>query len=94
MTVRMTESEVARDLHAVLERVRQGIEVVVEQGDRPVAIIRQPQGPGRCIDECIALARAHEERVGFAPVPDPEFARDVQAAVEAHREPLDPPPWD
>lgn len=94
MTVRMTESEVARDLHAVLERVRQGVEVVVEEECRPVAVIRAPQGPGRRISECIALAKAYEERLGYAPVPDPDFAEDVEAAIAAHREPLDPPAWD
>jgi antitoxin (DNA-binding transcriptional repressor) of toxin-antitoxin stability system len=36
----MTEVEVARDLHAVLEKVRQGAEVVVERDAQPVAVIR------------------------------------------------------
>jgi len=92
--VRMTESEVARDLHAVLERVRHGIEVVVEEDSRPVAVIRAPQSPGRGISECIVLAEAYEERLGYAPVPDTDFAKDVEAAIAAHREPLDPPTWD
>lgn len=35
MTIRMTEAEVARDLHTVLEKVRQGMEVVIEQDTRP-----------------------------------------------------------
>ena len=87
--VHMTEAELARDLHAVLERVRTGVEVVVEQNHRPVAVIKTPQGPGRSIDECIALAKAYEERLGHAPVPDPGFAQDVQSAIDAHRELLD-----
>jgi hypothetical protein len=60
----------------------------------PVAIIRPRQGPGRSIDESIALAKAYEEKLGFAPVPDANFAKDVQAAIDAHREPLSPPSWD
>jgi antitoxin (DNA-binding transcriptional repressor) of toxin-antitoxin stability system len=44
MTVRMTEAELARDLHTVLEKVRQGAEVVVEQDSRPVAVIKAPVG--------------------------------------------------
>lgn len=94
MTVRMTEAELARDLHAVLEKVRQGIEVVVERDYRPVAVIRTPQGPGRKISECIALAKAHEEKLGYTPVPDPDFAKDVQAVVDYYRDPFDPPAWD
>jgi len=85
---------VARDLHAVLERVQQGVEVVIKQDDRPIAVIKTPQGPGRPIDDCIALAKAYEERLGYARVPDPDFAKDVQAAIDAHREPLPPPSWD
>ena len=92
--VHMTEAEVARDLHAVLEKVRQGVEVVIEQDHRPVAVLKTPPGPGRSIDECIALAKAYEERLGYAPVPDPDFAKDVQDAIDAHDEPLIPPSWD
>src|SRR5271166_6352426 len=51
----MTEAELARDLHAALEKVRQGAEIVVEEGYRTVAIIKPVQGPGRPLDECIAL---------------------------------------
>jgi antitoxin (DNA-binding transcriptional repressor) of toxin-antitoxin stability system len=58
--VHMSEAEVVKDIQAVLEKVRQGAEVIVEQGDRTVAIIKPVQGPGRPIDECIALAKARE----------------------------------
>ena len=94
MTVRITEAELASDTHAVLEKVQAGVEVVVEQDHRPVAVIKPPQGPGRKISECIALAKAYEDKLGYAPVPDPDFAKDVQAAIDAHREPLNPPAWD
>lgn len=57
MTVRITEAERARDVHAVLEKVRAGAEVIVEQDRRPVAVIKTPQSPGRKISECLALAR-------------------------------------
>lgn len=93
-TVRITKAELARDLHAVLARVREGVEVIVEEDHRAVAVIKTPHGPGRKIDECVALAKAFEEKLGYAPVPDPDFARDVQAGIDAHREPLNPPPWD
>ena len=90
----MTEAELARDLHAVLERVREGAEVVVEENNRPVAVIRMPAGPGRPIAECIAIAKAYEARLGYAPVSDADFAADVQAAIDAHSEPLDTSVWD
>jgi hypothetical protein len=68
--------------------------VIVEQHHRPVAIIKTPPGPGRKIGECIVLAKAYEEKLGYAPTPDPEFAKDVRAAIDAHPEPFDPPAWD
>jgi hypothetical protein len=92
--VHMTEAEVARDLHAVFEKVLEGFEVIIERDHRPVAVIKTLPALGRPIDECIALARAYEDRLGYAPVPDPDFAKDVQAAIEASREPLNPPSWD
>jgi antitoxin (DNA-binding transcriptional repressor) of toxin-antitoxin stability system len=91
-TVRITEAELARDVHTVLAKVQEGVEVIVEQDHRPVAVIKTPQSPGRKISECIALAKAYEEKLGYAPVPDPDFAQDVQAGIDAHREPLNPPP--
>ncbi|MBP9025316.1 MAG: hypothetical protein KBH81_04115 [Phycisphaerae bacterium] len=93
-TVRITEAELARDIHAVLAKVREGVEVIVEQDHRPVAVIKTPRGPGRKISECIALAKAHEAELGYAPTPDPDFAKDVQAAIDARREPFNPPAWD
>jgi antitoxin (DNA-binding transcriptional repressor) of toxin-antitoxin stability system len=92
-TVRITESELARDVHAVLEKVQQGVEVIVEQNHRPIAVIKTVT-PGRKISECIALAKAYEDKLGYRPVPDPDFAKDVEAAIAAHREPLQPPSWD
>jgi hypothetical protein len=75
-------------------KVRNGEEIFVEHDRRPFAVIRAPDEPGRPIDECIAIAKAYEERLGYAPLADPDFAADVQTAIDAHREPLDPPVWE
>jgi hypothetical protein len=90
--LRITEAELAHDVHTVLAKVQEGIEVIVEQNHRPVAVIKTPQGPGRKISECIQRAKAYEQKLGYAP--DPDFAKDVQAAIDAHREPLNPSEWD
>ena len=94
-TVHMSEAEVARDLHAVLAKVRQGVEIVIEQDDGPVAVLKQsiPARPGRKLSECIALAKAYESSLGEAPVPDEDFARDVQAGIDARRDSFEPPAW-
>lgn len=93
-SVRITEDDLARDPHGILAKVRGGLEVIVEQDHRPVAVIKGPQSTGRKISECIAMAKAHEARLGYAPVPDADFAQDVQAEIDARREPFDPPSWE
>ena len=89
-SVHMTEAEVARNLHAVLDKVRQGLEVVIEQDNRPVAVIKAPLVKGRRISEVIAALEAS----GANAVIDEDFARDVEEAIKAHREPWNPPSWD
>ena len=90
MTVRMTEAELARDLHTVLEKVRQGVEVVIEQDSRPVAVIKAPLVSGRKISEVIAAL----ESSGANAVLDEDFARDVEEGIRARRQPWNPPSWD
>ncbi len=77
----------------MLAKVQAGVEVIVEQDHRPVAVIKTPPVPGRKISECIALAKTYEEKLGYAPVPDPD-AKDLQAAIDAHPDPLNPLTWD
>jgi len=86
----MTEAEVARDLHAVLEKVQQGVEVVVEQNHRPIAVIRPSRPAGRPISEIIADLKSR----GSKAVIDDDFARDIEEGIKAHREPWRPPSWD
>jgi antitoxin (DNA-binding transcriptional repressor) of toxin-antitoxin stability system len=90
MTVRMTEAEVARDLHTVLEKVRQGVEVVIEQDSRPVAVIKAPVVKGRKLSEIIAALDAS----GANAVLDEDFARDVEEGIRARNQPWNPPSWD
>ena len=52
MTMRITEAELARDVGAVLDKVQQGSEVVIEREDqRTVAIVSAPPRGGRPIDD-------------------------------------------
>jgi antitoxin (DNA-binding transcriptional repressor) of toxin-antitoxin stability system len=86
----MTEAELVKDIAAVLSQVRQGVEVVVEQDHRPVAVIRPSQPAGRKISEVIAALEAS----GANAVIDQDFARDVEEGIKARREPWNPPSWD
>ena len=89
----MSEAELARDLHAVLEKVRDGAEVIVEHEHRPVARITPVRGPGRTLSEAIAIAKQREKERGYAVTLDPEFATDVEEVVR-NRQPWNPPSWD
>lgn len=90
MTLHMTEAEVARDLHTVLEKVGQGVEVVVEKDSRPVAVIKAAVVKGRKISDVIAALEASEANA----VIDEDFARDVEEGIRARRDPWNPPSWD
>ena len=86
----MTEAEVAKDFAAVLEKIRQGAEIIVERDAQPVAVIKLPQFRGRPIDECIALAQAGGSHATL----DEEFAKDLEDIIDSRREPFNPPAWD
>ena len=73
----------------LLKHVRSGAEIVIQDGEKPVAVVHPAETVPRTISECIALLPE-----GSTATVDPDFAKDVQAAIESHREPLNPPTWD
>jgi antitoxin (DNA-binding transcriptional repressor) of toxin-antitoxin stability system len=88
--VHMSEAEVARDLHEVLAKVQKGVEVVVEQDHRPVAVIRSPLPEGRLLSECIALAEARGSTVTL----DEGFMKDVEEGIASRSQRWSPPAWE
>lgn len=90
-TIHIPEAEAARNFAAVMSHVRAGEDVVIEDHGETVAVVTRPtKRPGRMLSEVIALMDAR----GSTATVDEDFARDVEAAIAAHREPLDPPAWD
>ena len=90
-TVRMSGSELARDLHAVMKKVQEGVEVIVEQDHRPVAVIKTPHRSGRPITEILREARQRNSTVTL----DEDFGADLEEIISRHqREPWNPPSWD
>ena len=88
--VHLSQAEAIRDIAAILERVQQGAEVIVEKDQRPVAVIRPAARPGRLLSQCIALAEAH----GSTATLDEGFGKDLEEIIRSHREPLDASRWD
>jgi antitoxin (DNA-binding transcriptional repressor) of toxin-antitoxin stability system len=91
-TIHISEAEAASNFAAVLARVRAGFEIVID-GHEPVVVVRATPVRERLISECIALAKAHEEETGKAPVLDPDFAADVEEIIK-NRKAWKPPAWE
>lgn len=89
-TLHMTEAEVARDLHAVLEKVRQGVEVVIDEGIETIAIMKPTRSVGRSIDEIVKEAEARKLDMTL----DGEFGNDMEKVIASHQRPWNPPSWD
>ena len=89
-TVHMTDSEVSSNFAAVLENIRKGLDVVVEQDHRPVALIRPVTPEGRLLSDCIALAEARGSGVTL----DDGFMKDVEEGIEGRSQPWNPPTWE
>jgi antitoxin (DNA-binding transcriptional repressor) of toxin-antitoxin stability system len=88
--IHISEQEAAEiEIAKLLAHVRAGMEVVIENGKHPVAVLHSAGHYRRTISECIALLPEESEATI-----DADFAQDVAAAVEAHNEPLNPPSWD
>ncbi|MBV9226599.1 MAG: hypothetical protein JOY85_21400 [Acidobacteriaceae bacterium] len=85
----ISETELAKNIQSILRRVETGAEIVIERNMEPVAVLRAATPPRRKISECIALLPADSTATI-----DPDFAKDVDAAINAHRESLEPPAWD
>jgi hypothetical protein len=56
-------------------------------------VVRPEPARGRLLSECIALAKAHEEETGKAPILDPDFAADLEEIIK-NRRPWNPPAWE
>lgn len=88
-TFHIPEAELAGNIESLMARVRAGGEVIIESGHVPIAVLTPLPVPGRTLAERIALLPEDS-----AAVMDEDFARDVAAAIEEHREPLAAPAWD
>lgn len=88
--VRITEAELARDLHAILAKVQQGVEVVVENDHRPVAILRSPNRSGRLVSDLLREARQRNSTVTL----DEDFGKDLEAIIAGQQQLWNPPSWE
>jgi antitoxin (DNA-binding transcriptional repressor) of toxin-antitoxin stability system len=91
--IHVSEAEAASNFTALMARVRAGAEIVIENGERPVAVLHAAEPLRRSISECIALAKTHEDETGEAPILDPGLAGDVEEILSRRRR-WNPPTWE
>jgi tRNA(fMet)-specific endonuclease VapC len=77
-TLRITEAELARDIHATLAKVQEGVEVVVEQDHRAVATSKPAKRPGRSISAVTVAGLVH----GVARANTPEIRDRLRASID------------
>ncbi|QNI32106.1 hypothetical protein H7849_24440 [Alloacidobacterium dinghuense] len=92
-TIHISVNEAVREFAALLDRVRAGAEVVIEDGPITVAVLKSPTPPHRTISESIALAEARTKELGCEPVMDADFAADLEEIIH-NRKPRDTSAWD
>jgi hypothetical protein len=88
-TIRISEAEAIRDIAGLLARAYKGEEIVIEKdAASPVVVLRTVvERPMRLLSESLRLAKEH----GSTATLDGGFARDLEAAVNSHPEPLENP---
>lgn len=90
------EKAAATSVGELLEHVRSGGEVIIENEKKAVAVLRSAEPhpePGRLLSESIALAEAHAKELGFEPRLDPDFAADLEAIINS-RQPRNVSTWE
>ena len=88
--IHISEAEAARDFAGLLARVRAGGEIVIGDDACPVALVRPAEPHVRLLSESLRLAKEHASNATL----DGDFARDLEEAINSHREPLNPSAWE
>jgi antitoxin (DNA-binding transcriptional repressor) of toxin-antitoxin stability system len=87
----VSQAEALSDFAALLARVRAGMEIIIEDNSRAVAVLTPaPVRPGRLLSDAIASAESR----GSTATLDGNFAHDLDEIISSHREPLNPPAWE
>jgi hypothetical protein len=78
----ISESEAAKDLPALIARVRRGDRVVIRAGDSEVALVDAAHGQPepKTLSRAIRLAREHALPILL----DDEFSRDLEEIIAEH----------
>jgi antitoxin (DNA-binding transcriptional repressor) of toxin-antitoxin stability system len=94
-TTHIPVAEAAKDLPDILDRVRAGEDIVIEDGSPTPVRLAPATSPAerRTIEETIARIEARDKERGFPAVMDEDFAADMREII-ANRKPRDTSAWD
>ncbi len=92
-TFHISEVEAASDFASLMARVRAGVEVVIESGALPVAVLSPVEPRRRTLSESIKLAEARTRERGYELTLDAGFAADMEDVIGS-RKPRDISAWD
>jgi hypothetical protein len=89
--VHISRTEAASDFDGLMTRAANGDEIHIESNARVVAKLL----PGdacrpRLLSESLKILKERGSNVTL----DGEYGRDLEAIINSHREPLNPPAWD
>ena len=86
--IHISEAEAASDFPGLLARVRAGEEIIIEQDASPAIVLRMADAPHlRRLSDSLRMAKEH----GSTATLDGGFARDLEAVIASHSDPLENP---
>jgi antitoxin (DNA-binding transcriptional repressor) of toxin-antitoxin stability system len=91
--IHISEAEAASHFTDLLARVREGVEVVIERGKLPIAIIRPAEPQGRLLSDSFRLAKEHGQELNREATLDPDFAADLEEIINS-RKPREISSWE
>ena len=93
--IHITEAEASpTDIAALLKRVGEGAEIIVDRSAHPVAIVSAVEAPrSLLLSASIALAEDHARELGYEPTIDEAFASDLREIINT-RTPRDLSGWE
>ena len=88
--IHISRSQAASDFDGLLALAARGDEVFIEANERVVARLLPVDAPRpRLLSESLRILRQRGSTVTL----DGDFGRDLEAVIQSHPEPLNPPAW-
>jgi len=89
--IHISRAAAASDFDGILALAANGDEVFIESGKRVVARLLPADAPRpRLLSESLRILKERGSTVTL----DGDFGRDLEAVINSHPEPLNPPAWD